>query len=164
MIYGLASIVLGVAVLAVTCWAVERLDRRAPGERRVAWRPWYRTAIACGYYALLGCVAGWRGTTGVWLFFELLWLGGFPVLLVLQLATSSPVRLQILECFALCLSIVCGVLVAESLGLDTRRFLGESCWEAAWIFALWFATLSLIAAGSTLTVRGLRRLLRLPGP
>jgi len=169
--YGILSIVIGIVVLVVTCWIVDRLDQREPGEKRVAWRPWYRTAVACGYYATMGLVTSFGrdrfavqlvqpGNFG--LLIEFAAMVGFPVLIALQLLTRSSIRVQVVEIFAVCLSFPVGAELARRLDLTTVDVQRLGLVEFSLIFGLWFGMLTTIAALCTLGTRAVLRLLGFP--
>ncbi len=171
MTYGILSIVIGIVVLVATCWVIDRLDRREPGESRVAWRPWYRTAVACGYYAAMGLATSFGrngfavqlvqpGTVGLLVEFGA--LSGFPVLIGLQLLTRTSIRVQALEIFAVCLSFPLGAELGRRLDLTTVDVLGRGLGDVSLIFAMWFGVLTTIAALCTLGTRAVLRLLGFP--
>ncbi len=46
IVYGGVIALVALAVIVLTAWAVDRLDSANRGPKSVAWRPWWRTAIA----------------------------------------------------------------------------------------------------------------------
>lgn len=154
------SLACGLAALCLTVWGVERLEARAPAQKRVAWRPWYRTAIACGFYLVMGASSASGHIIGGPLLTEFGTIVGFPVLIVVQLLTRSSIRLQALEIFGVCLSFALGTIISRELGLSTDDlFARRSLQDEIFLFAVWFSILTTIAAASTCVVRGIGQML-----
>lgn len=153
MIYGIVSILLGVAVLTATAWAVDRLDRRAPGEKRVAWRPWYRTAVACAWYATMGALSTLDGIIGGSVWLEFGFFVGIPALISLQLFTRSTIPLQALEIFGICVSFALGVALTRQLGIGGVNVVGADLRDSITILGLWFVNLTAIASVCTVVTR-----------
>lgn len=109
LLYGLLGACLALVVLVATVWAVDRLDAADRGEKRVWWRPWYRTAIAGGVFCLIGLLG--RGGVDIAFVFALTFL----VLLTLQLWTGSGLKLHYLETLALLMCFFGGIALMHWL-------------------------------------------------
>lgn len=114
-IYGLAICAVALVVLVGTAWLVDRLDAADRGPKRVLWRPWYRTAIACVTCLAIGVLFGLHLEV-----FGLVFVA-FAVLLVMQIWTRSGVALQLLECLGISLSFYVGVAIVRSLDATITR-------------------------------------------
>ncbi len=160
MLFGLVGIILGAAVLCAVFLVVDRLDQRASAPKRVAWRPWYRTAIGCAYFMAIGFGSNSGRFIGGPVLLEFAGVSGLIVFIGLQLTTQSRIRVQVVEIFSYSFAFMLGILLAESIGFSTRDIaVRHGLREHVILCGGWFLSVTGIAVLSTVLVRIVRKFL-----